>query len=490
MITNQKHIIHKVHLEIYTHRKKTAYKIKDTINVFLQQDVFPYLERYFELMERQLPSEIMQIQKLHLEVTVAGGDDYHVFAKQIGKQVSKEIRQLADTAPAKKEEVSYISIKESNVKSLLFFLEKGLMPWWNSTNANNIFDKEKLVEIVNTTGFSFQFRQCVQKAAVQKRLINQFSNKTIQLLLKHAWLQSDIANIILSDIIIAKIQFLATDIRQQVWAAIISCLITNNVLQLKKELYQIMESAQQQQLLKSITTLVFILEEIQIAFSDTEVKVQHPTSNIQHPTLIHKANKQEREKDLKYLGKAAEKGIKIPETTKHRKEEKKDEETSYYIENAGLILLHPFLKQFFKNCQLLGCENTFTDVALAIHLLHYIATKKEEQYENTMAFEKFLCGVPIQQSIQREKPISKELKKQVDKLLGAVLHNWKVLQNSSHDLLRYEFLQRQGKLCLDDEHPKLIVERKTQDILLDKIPWNIALCKLPWRKKIIFTDWY
>jgi hypothetical protein len=162
---------------------------------------------------------------------------------------------------------------------------------------------------------------------------------------------------------------------------------------------------------------------------------------------------------------------------------------SFYVENAGLILLHPFIKELFRNCNLLDEKGNINDKELTIHLLHFAATKKEQDYEHSMLFEKFLCGIPLHQSIKREVVLSEFNKATVEELLEAVVSHWSALKSSSTAILRSEFLQREGKLDLSDDNPKLFIERKTQDILLDRIPWNINIIKIPWVDKLIYTQW-
>jgi len=162
---------------------------------------------------------------------------------------------------------------------------------------------------------------------------------------------------------------------------------------------------------------------------------------------------------------------------------------TYQIQNAGLIIVHPFIKHFFENCKLLDSNQEIINKELAVHALHYIATQKEQQLESDMLFEKMLCGVPIQQPINRHIILSEFIKEQSEELLQAILENWSILKNSSPDLLRIEFLQRSGLLSFKEDNPKITIERKTHDILLDKLPWGIGLCKLPWIEKLIFTDW-
>lgn len=181
---------------------------------------------------------------------------------------------------------------------------------------------------------------------------------------------------------------------------------------------------------------------------------------------------------------------------KEQEEKEKEEETKdinvsdLYVDNAGLLLIHPFLKSLFENCKLLDKENTINNPETAAHLLHYIATGREQDYENTMAFEKFLCNIPIAKPIERNIVLSDEMKKEGAEMLQAVLNNWEIMKTSSAGLLQNEFLQRPGKLSTNaDESSKIIIERKTQDILLDKLSWNLSIIKLAWKKRIIYVDW-
>ncbi|WP_338839146.1 contractile injection system tape measure protein [Flavobacterium ginsenosidimutans] len=161
-----------------------------------------------------------------------------------------------------------------------------------------------------------------------------------------------------------------------------------------------------------------------------------------------------------------------------------------YLDNAGLVLIHPFLKSLFENCKLLNKDNTINNPEVAAHLLHYIATGKEQDYENAMLFEKFLCNIPIAEPIERNIVLSEEMKKEASTMLQAVLSNWEIMKTSSAELLQNEFLQRPGKLNSNgDESPVITMERKTQDVLLDKLSWNLSIVKLAWKKRIIYVNW-
>ena len=61
----------------------------------------------------------------------------------------------------------------------------------------------------------------------------------------------------------------------------------------------------------------------------------------------------------------------------------------------------PFLKIFFTNVGLLN-EKELTDPVKAAHYLHYAATGKESNFEFAMTFEKYLCGIPLSEPIEKK----------------------------------------------------------------------------------------
>jgi hypothetical protein len=166
----------------------------------------------------------------------------------------------------------------------------------------------------------------------------------------------------------------------------------------------------------------------------------------------------------------------------------KVDKTNFIAENAGLVLIHPFLKMFFTNVGLLN-DKELTDPVRAAHYLHYAATGREYDFEFSMTFEKYICGVPLSEPIEKNIEISDEVKASIDEMLLAVLGHWKALKTESIDLLRHEFLMREGKVIIDESSPRIIVERKTVDIMLDKLPWGLGIVGFPWKDELIYVEW-
>ncbi|MFW5663414.1 MAG: contractile injection system tape measure protein [bacterium] len=165
------------------------------------------------------------------------------------------------------------------------------------------------------------------------------------------------------------------------------------------------------------------------------------------------------------------------------KPNKKDE--GILVQNAGIVLLHPFLGSFFSALGLL--KNTqFTDKQAqhtAIHLLHYLSAGQTQPMEYELTLEKYLCGCEPEEVVPRFVPISKTMKQESDKLLRAAIEHWKALKKTSPAGLREGFLQREGKLIQNDAQDLLLVESKSVDVLLSYLPWGLGVIKLPWLNK-------
>lgn len=160
-----------------------------------------------------------------------------------------------------------------------------------------------------------------------------------------------------------------------------------------------------------------------------------------------------------------------------------------WVQNAGVILTHPFLKHLFMRIGVLSESNELTDPVLAAHVLHFVATGQESDFEQEMVLEKILCGLAPEDSIPREVPISEEIRKEVDAFFEAIKSNWKPLAGSSNEAMRETFFRREGKLFVDESGLRLIVERKTVDILLNQLSWPVSIVRFAWLKDILYVEW-
>ncbi|MFT3823203.1 MAG: contractile injection system tape measure protein [Chitinophagaceae bacterium] len=168
-------------------------------------------------------------------------------------------------------------------------------------------------------------------------------------------------------------------------------------------------------------------------------------------------------------------------------------EEGVFVDNAGLVLLHPFLTNFFAALQLVK-DNQFVDEAAqwkAVHLLQYLATGEEQVPEYCESLNKILCGLTAEEPVDRFVELSDAEKQEARELLQAVVGHWTALKSSSPEALQETFLQRKGKLRFveTDNYWKLQVEQKAFDILLDKLPWGFSYIQLPWMQYPLTTEW-
>jgi hypothetical protein len=179
-----------------------------------------------------------------------------------------------------------------------------------------------------------------------------------------------------------------------------------------------------------------------------------------------------------------------PEIAAHR--EPVAEAEHIYVEDAGLVILHPFLQQLFETCGLLH-ENQWTDAAVAPHtaaiVLRYLLLGTSAPAGGNLILHKVLCGLDPGTVILPDKELSDHDTNACLELLVAAIGHWAVLKNTGVDAFRETFLQRNGKLSRVDGGWLLQVEQKGVDVLLSLLPWGIGAIRLPWMSEIVYVDW-
>jgi len=162
-----------------------------------------------------------------------------------------------------------------------------------------------------------------------------------------------------------------------------------------------------------------------------------------------------------------------------------------YVENAGLVILWPFLANFFRHVGLVE-EKAFRDSAAAHRaagLLQYLATGEAAASEHLLPLNKLLCGIPPEEVFDFGVPITDTEIEACTDMLGAVIHQAPILRDMSIAGFRASFLLRKGQLSARDGNWLLRVERETHDIVLDRFPWSVRVVKLPWMAALMQVEW-
>lgn len=164
----------------------------------------------------------------------------------------------------------------------------------------------------------------------------------------------------------------------------------------------------------------------------------------------------------------------------------------YFVDNAGLVLLWPFLPRYFQMLELTRGQ-AFRDATAqsrALYLLHFLATGAGDAPEHRLLLNKILCGLPTALPPEPQAPPTEAERNLSEELLYGVTRNWDKLRNTSIAGLREAFLQREGRLLKkDDDSWALTVSGKPYDMLLDSLPWSLSTIRLGWMPQVLFVQW-
>ena len=161
------------------------------------------------------------------------------------------------------------------------------------------------------------------------------------------------------------------------------------------------------------------------------------------------------------------------------------------VRGCGLLLIWHFLPAFFANLGMLDGER-FRDAAAqhrAATLLHVIATGEYEWPEQELMLAKVLAGLDVDELHEPGEPLDPLEIEGIGELLDDVLGHAPMLGRISIAGLREAFLSRPGLLSTRDGHWLLRVERRSIDILLDRLPWSFAWARLPWMTAPVQIEW-
>ena len=161
-----------------------------------------------------------------------------------------------------------------------------------------------------------------------------------------------------------------------------------------------------------------------------------------------------------------------------------------YVEGAGMVILHPFFQELFNSLDLLEGKHFREQLSQrrAIALLSYLSFGEIDIPEYELLLPKLLCAWPWEEPLPPY-DLNEGERQAGDELLSAVLRHWSALRSSSPEWLRETFFWRDGKLTPVDMGWLLTIERRAQDVLLNKLPWGIGVIRLPWMADFLHVSW-
>ena len=497
-----------------TSKLETAHSIRNNIDVFLNNELFPRLELLFD--EYDFEDGIIRLNELTLDLSIEKGHDFGNLPTEIYRQLKEKIDQqipfqkelridYAENSEAEKQNVRRISAAQNSRNVFLFFLENGYLSWYGKEEQIDSFTLSEIWEknLDNRAFFRELDRILGTNETASDRFILQFQDETIT-----AYLRRKNLRIHAETSAILKISQNLDKDGRRIFLKLLIRLAHDDFPGVSKTFDRLIFGVMMEEKRVSRKTNIPEIEQFKKLFQrilpetsvqdsvlekiDLLIEGQSSVSNLSGKSEEQSPEKKMKIDDEKLEDKTIPGNLATEHSSKFQPQQFLDKnEGEIGVQNAGLILLHPFLKQFFTTTGIIGKQGILAheNFDVAVQSLHFLATGNENTFEGNLVFEKFLCGVPLKMPVQKQSLLTEQIKNEANELLFEVVRHWAALKNTSADGLREAFIQRDGKLFQEDDKYKLIVERKAQDILLERLSWNIAVIKLPWISNILFTEW-
>jgi Contractile injection system tape measure protein len=481
------HIIQQQHLRVVLHGTESdGMALQGRLAELCQHWLAPVIER---VLDRYAPTDgHLYIDRLELDLGQLRLDQLEQnLAEQVQEMLEKSIQETVRESVAafsnkkEKEKAQFKSHLQTLAEVLGYFLETGRLPWSYQLPVGKTLESVLLEEWQSKKTNDFLafiphfFTEILSQENARKRLLGQFSNHFSTIFLSSFYPQISI-----------KIQAIKNQLNQAGISSEMLQLLEKPMREIAFEMAAEEIDFQENIFIKKIlektqnqtdTSKKSLFEKLTKTISKLwpEIKndlPENPEIDATEIQLFEKKNlKLNREKNLKNSIKKFEDGEGI------------------YIENAGLVLLHPFLPRFFDGLGM-TFENRMHQREKALCLLQHFCTGQSGFPEYELVLPKILCGLALDFPVETSIILSEAEKEETEAVLKATIRYWEALRNTTPDGLRGTFLCRPGKLSLKKDGDWLLqVEPKSYDILLDHLPWSISMIKLPWMTQMLWTEW-
>lgn len=425
---------------------------------------------------------VLHIDKLDVSVSL---DDDGNLEEKLARAIIEKVEAVL-RHKLKQRSSRPLSIDKSLARTLLFYLEKGYLPWWSLVKDTAAFNEalQQALEGASLARTILSILPALSSADARRRLDSLLSEEQFTALV----LATGILSAAEWKTWQAHAELISRHVSLRGKSAIIYRLFREAVLETIHAADAATEGC------KVLPGLFMIALKRKGILLEKELIRSLPDTAIQEAllTIVNTFPQEAERQDIKTSrAKQDDKKLRTtPESPqgKERNIQTPAEDESSSIGNAGLVLIALYLPAFFRNIGLLE-DGKLTDIPRTVVLLRYLVYESEVFQEFEVVLEKILCGVPLAASVEAGHRISIEEKEQAEALLQSVIEHWTVLKNTTPSGLRNSFLQREGRIVFKNNQWELAVQKQAHDILLEYIPWNISLIKLPWMEHLLTVKW-
>lgn len=465
------HIVHKQKADLKISRSEDSFALQSRVSYLLKHELPKKMELIFDEFSKD---EIIRIEKLHLDLKTINSINFEKefeerFIEELQNELSKIMKGNSQNA-----DVVIVRKETSLLHSLIYFLEHGYLAWYDSVRQMQLWEEEILNHLPEKD-WEYFFNWLKNYSAnnqIIKRLVLQFSDRFLHFIIsKMNVYPADVFKDVYEDLLFI-LQIVVPDQKKDtyknfLWQNIIKVLLIHgkseteywllkNIFSKRDDLRNVFRGLKKDELMRNIKT---------VTIQNAVEKFIEPSTGKDDDLIF--------EEDV------------IP------KQKQQVEKDSLYVNDCGIVILHPFLEMYFTELGLMMEKQFVNDDACkrSVLLLHYLATGEKQVAEFDLVLQKILCGLPIEETLPSAiEPSEKEVTES-ENLLRSVMNYWPPLKNTSIEGLRQTFLQRDGKLSQTQTGWLLRIEQKTVDILIGKLPWGFSTIQLPWIKDFLSVEW-
>ncbi|MBV8255954.1 MAG: hypothetical protein JO154_25390 [Chitinophaga sp.] len=471
------HIVNRLEFEISCNDEIQALNLRHNFAATIQELLEEALERVFSKYAGE--DTIFYLDKLELDLGTMSTMGFQTSLQQVLEyKLEEALRGKLQPVGGTGNEETFMQ-HGTPLSMLRFFLLKGRLPWYAGQSVQDLNQLAQQVWKTEATAFANWLLSANIPAAVWQRIEWQFSEEVQQLFVQQLPPLQAMTGRVTAHLHNKFIQ-LGNKYPISAWQELYDWLNSPSIPMLKPVLAHAMAiiagnndrglmATMVQELQQSGTLPVLTDPAITASTVLTDLVAddkfsfvfsgQNQTTDIMNPYLSNEENNTE----------------KIP------------------IDNAGVVLIAPFLQRFFTVLTLWDEKNknwTSADAVFkAVCLVHYLSTGETTAPEPQLVLEKALCGLRLEAPFPPAPTLTEADLKEADSLLTAVINYWTAIKNTSIEGLRNSFLMREGLLSRTEQGWKLQVQRKTIDVLVDMIPWGFSTLSFPWSQDLMVIEW-
>jgi hypothetical protein len=469
-----KHNIRRVVLDLKVSSESIARDIQQKIPAYMGNGLLQEMDKLFARFSED--KDILIIDKLELDLGTIEADVFDSEFKEILKQsLLKELENITSlwkqTTLQEDQEMTLPGLRKvktykSWIEIFSFFLKHGVFPWWaDAQNLDMMESRVNSVMSLYASEIGKELSSTLSDPGARSRMVRQFSGKFNMELLKTLY-PEQIADI-----------------------SLINHLVPENLSHIQNMIGQYDPEEIRSEVLSHLWMHL----------------INHP--GIKGPQLASALtgslsremglDKEEIMKRLPARLRSADEGhlnVRKPTVRDLAGETKSSESDSpgpYYVGNAGLVLLWPFLEKFLERSGLVK-DGRFPGTSShhrTLLLLHFLSHNNQVFDEPQFVLTKILSGWPVSSPLKRSGKLTDAEKRECSDLIQSAVTLWKSLKNTSPDGFRTSFIMRNGVVREDGNDWLLQVERQSYDILLDTLPWTFHVVKLPWMSGVLNVEW-